>query len=61
MYSIIAAQHAQQLVAAGVDFVVVDMTSARPKLQCWFVAHYPCLNGWWGRLLCRVEGFIVAS
>ncbi len=28
MYSDIAAQHAQQLVGAGVDFVVVDMTSA---------------------------------
>ena len=38
MYSTIAAQHAQQLVAAGVDFVVVDMTSASTSitvaLQC---------------------------
>ena len=31
MYSTIAAQHAQQLVAAGVDFVVVDMTSVGPS------------------------------
>ena len=30
MYQTMAAQHAQQLVTAGVDYVVVDMTSARP-------------------------------
>ena len=33
MYNTIAAQHAQQLVAAGVDFIVVDMTSARLPWQ----------------------------
>ena len=27
MYAALAAQHAQQLVAAGVDFIVVDMTN----------------------------------